>query len=61
MIAGGDPRLLGAGGAERMLKDWMDEMGRTWWVRGEDGDVEAAMATRLVKGQAVKTTPSMVC
>ena len=40
-----------------MVKDWIEEMGITWWA-GFGGGV--AIARRLVKGQTVKRLPSMV-
>lgn len=40
-----------------MVKDWIEEMGMTWWT-GFGGGV--AIARRLVKGQTVKRLPSMV-
>lgn len=43
-------------GRERSVKFCMVEMGRIWYV--EAGVVE--MATRLVRGQAVKSVPSRV-
>lgn len=40
-----------------MVKDWIEEIGMTWWT-GFGGGV--AIARRLVKGQTVKRLPSMM-
>lgn len=42
---------------ESRVNDWMEEMGSTWCV-GVGGEV--AIATRFVRGQAVKRVPSIV-
>lgn len=60
VVLGGEAKPLGAPGVEIRVKFWMDEMGRIWWVGGALGDVETAIATRLVMGHAVKSVPSIV-
>lgn len=60
VVLGGVAKPLGAAGAEMRVKFWMEEMGRTWWVGGVLGEVETAIATRLVIGHAVKSGPSIM-